>query len=82
MGSDGIIVGENSPAPKPESLSSEKFAEGAGAPAPIQAIPGIGERHGGAMSQQRGESGAVSTPQKFVRLVGYRDPRARPSGGR
>ncbi len=32
----------------------------------------------GAMSQQRGDSGNVSAPQKFVRLVGCRDPKARP----
>lgn len=78
MGSDGIVVGKNSDARKSESLRSEKFA--ACAPAPIPAVPGTEERHGCAMSQQRGESGAVSTPQKFVRLVGYRDPRMRPSG--
>jgi hypothetical protein len=31
-----------------------------------------------AMSQQRGDSDNVSAPQKFVRLVGCRDPKARP----
>jgi hypothetical protein len=31
----------------------------------------------GAMSQQRGDSGNVSAPQKFVQLVGCRDPKAR-----
>jgi hypothetical protein len=30
-----------------------------------------------AMSQQRGDSGNVSAPQKFVQLVGCRDPKAR-----
>jgi hypothetical protein len=30
------------------------------------------------MSQQRGQSGAQSTPQKFLQLVGYRDPNAGP----
>ena len=30
----------------------------------------------GAMSQQRGDSGHESAPQKFVQLVGYRDPKA------
>jgi hypothetical protein len=29
-----------------------------------------------AMSQQRGDSGNYSTPQKFVQLVGCRDPKA------
>ena len=32
----------------------------------------------GAMSQQRGDIGNFSAPQKFVRLVGCRDTRARP----
>ena len=31
----------------------------------------------GAMSQQRGDSGNESAPQKFVQLVGCRDPKAR-----
>jgi hypothetical protein len=33
----------------------------------------------GAMSQQRGDSGRghLSAPQKFVQLVGYRDPKSR-----
>jgi hypothetical protein len=31
----------------------------------------------GAMSQQRGDSGHESAPQKLVQLVGYRDPKAR-----
>jgi hypothetical protein len=30
-----------------------------------------------AMSQQCGDSGNYSTPQKFVQLVGCRDPKAR-----
>ena len=32
----------------------------------------------GAMSQQRGDSGNVSAPQKLVHLVGCRDPKTRP----
>jgi hypothetical protein len=31
----------------------------------------------GAMSEQRGDSGNQSAPQKFVQLVGCRDPKAR-----
>jgi hypothetical protein len=31
-----------------------------------------------AMSQQRGDSGHESAPQKLLQLVGYRDPKARP----
>jgi hypothetical protein len=30
------------------------------------------------MSQQRGDSGHESAPQKLLQLVGYRDPNARP----
>jgi hypothetical protein len=33
----------------------------------------------GAMSQQRCDSGNYSAPQKFVHLVGCRDPKARPA---
>jgi hypothetical protein len=29
------------------------------------------------MTQQRGDGGNHSAPQKFVQLVGYRDPKAR-----
>jgi hypothetical protein len=32
----------------------------------------------GAMSQQCGDNGNVSAPQKLVQLVGCRDPKARP----
>ncbi|MES2198381.1 MAG: hypothetical protein V4517_28510 [Pseudomonadota bacterium] len=32
----------------------------------------------GAMSQQRGDSGNYSTPQKLVQLVGFREPKAGP----
>jgi hypothetical protein len=43
--------------------------------------PPNSERPGicGAMTQQRGDSGRgnESAPQKFVQLVGYRDPKAR-----
>jgi hypothetical protein len=33
----------------------------------------------GAMSQQRCDSGYDSAPQKFVHLVGYRDPKGHPA---
>ena len=32
----------------------------------------------GAMSQQCGDNGNFSTPQKFLQLVGCHDPKARP----
>jgi hypothetical protein len=35
-------------------------------------------RISGAMSQQCGDNGNVSAPQKFVHLIGCRDPKARP----
>jgi hypothetical protein len=37
---------------------------------------GYVEQHCGAMSQQRCDSGAISTPQQFVHLVGCRDRKA------
>jgi len=40
------------------------------------------EGHCGAMSQQRADSGASTTPQKFVRLVGCHDQKPRQPGGR
>jgi hypothetical protein len=36
----------------------------------------------GAMAQQRGDSGGWSTPQKFVHLVGCRDPKLGPAAKR
>ncbi len=35
----------------------------------------------GAMSQQCGDSGNTSTPQKLVQLVGCRDPKAKAKAG-
>ncbi len=77
MGSGDIVVGKNASTRKSASASLDDLAKGTGAPAPIQAIPGNGERHCGAMAHQRGDNGAVSTPQKFLHLVGCRDPKAR-----
>jgi hypothetical protein len=34
------------------------------------------------MSQQRADSGATSTPQKFLRLIGCHDPKPRQPDGR
>jgi hypothetical protein len=49
----------------------------------VEASAGRGEpasgnvaQHCGAMSQQRCDSGATSTPQQFVHLVGCRDSKA------
>jgi len=83
MGSGGIAVGKSSPTRKPGSVSQENLTKRAGTATPAESIPAREERHCGAMSQQRGDSGGMSTPQKFVRLVGCRDAKAkaRSSGG-
>jgi hypothetical protein len=82
MGNGDIVVGRMSPAPRYPPARPEREAESASATAPIQAVRTGEESHCGAMSQQRGNSGTVSTPQKFVRLVGCRDPEARPARDR
>lgn len=73
MGSGDIVVGRDPPAQKSASVSPENSGE---------SIPDREERHCGAMSQQRANNDAVSTPQKFQHLIGYRDPKMRTSGGR
>ena len=75
MGSGDIVVGKVFPKSAP--VSPETSAGPTGHP-----ISGREERHCGAMSQQQANNDAVSTPQKFLHLIGYRDPRARPTGGR
>jgi hypothetical protein len=65
VGNGNIDVGNKSPTSKPGPSK----------------IPGSGipdAKISGAMSQQCGDNSNVSAPQKFVRLVGYRDPKARP----
>jgi hypothetical protein len=76
MGNGDIVVGENPPAWKSDLVRPEISAERTGGP-----LSGSEERHYGAMSQQRANNGAMSTPQKSLRLIGYRDPKVRPSGG-
>ena len=68
---------------KPKTAIVEKLAKRAGVSMQrAKAAPGIADRHCGAMSQQRSDSGAVSTPQKFVHLVGCRDSKTNPPKGR
>jgi hypothetical protein len=81
MRGDNIIVGSKPISSKSASTIVEDPAERAG---PLS-LPGdrsnlLKKRPGpcGAMSQQRSDSGSQSTPQKFVRLVGCRDPRIKP----
>lgn len=76
MGNGDIVVGSKSPPRKPANVTVKDIADRAAA-ARSTAAPDFAEaeRHCGAMSQQRGNSGMLSTPQKFVRLVGCRDPK-------
>ena len=81
MGNDNIDVGKQT-APRQAGQRTERSAAGgvASAPGSEKAVPPKKERNRtcSAMSQQRGDSGHESAPQKFVQLVGYRDPTARP----
>jgi hypothetical protein len=81
MGGDDIVVGNKSAVRKSSQTIIGPLNVPAGAlrPRSNQAAPKIGPRIDrsvicGEMSQQRGHSGAQSTPQKFLQLVGYRDP--------
>lgn len=81
MGSGDIVVGKDFPAQNSASVNPENSAYTG------DAVSGHAEdQHCGVMTQQRANNGTLSTPQKFLHLVGYRDPRAnpkaRPSGGR
>ena len=84
MGNGNIDVGNKSPTRKAGRPIGERLAGSKDAPElridksnPLKtARPKIC----GAMLQQCGDSGRgnESVPQKFVQLVGYRDPNARP----
>jgi hypothetical protein len=82
MGNGDIVVGGSPPPRKPANATVQDLADRVAA-AKSSGLSDCGEteRHCGAMSQQRGNSGMLSTPQKFVRLVGCRDAKARPTGG-
>jgi hypothetical protein len=78
MRGDNITVGSKSKTSKSTSTIAENPAERTDLsdrrpPAKKQPV-----ESSGAMSQQRCDSGAQSTPQKFVRLVGCRDPKIKP----
>ena len=82
MGNGDIVVGSRPLPRKPANVTVTDLADRvAAADASGARELAETERHCGAMSQQRGDSGMLSTPQKFVRLVGCRDPKARPRGG-
>ena len=82
MGNGNNDVGNKTPIRKPGLLSTKRLA-GANGLAARRADKEKREKTErpkicGAMSQQRGDSGNQSAPQKFVRLVGCRVPKARP----
>jgi hypothetical protein len=76
MASGDIVVGKSPSRRIPKTPIAQNLAPRAGASPPAEPVPSRGEQRCGAMSQQRGDSGAVSTPQKFVRLVGCRETKA------
>jgi hypothetical protein len=80
VGSDNIDVGnEIAPPKKGQPIERLAAADAASRPRIDRALQKKETvRICGAMSQQRGDSGHDSAPQKFVQLVGYRDPKARP----
>ncbi len=76
----GKFVGNKTPARNPGQPPRERRARTDNGPKlriEVPDTPGIKRSvNCGAMSQQCGDSGNTSTPQKFVRLVGCRDPKA------
>jgi len=79
MGNGDIVVGNEQPSTqKSTSVIVENLAGRAAAAEQAESIPSRAEHHCGAMSQQRGDTGMVSMPQKLVRLVGTCDPKTRP----
>jgi hypothetical protein len=75
-----IDVGNKSAARQPGGAILERLARTGDTPGPRIEAPNTvrTKRPGncGAMSQQCGDSGNYSTPQKLVQLVGCRDPKA------
>ena len=87
MGSGDIIAGSNPPTrrpKKPTTVIVRNPARGAGASSRRSEITSTNaaDGHCGAMSQQRADSGTTMAPQKFLHLVGCREPNARGPGGR
>lgn len=79
MGSDNIDAGNRIAPRKPGQRAERPLTDDAASgPRNEKSPKKPRERISGAMSQQRGDSGHDSAPQKFVQLVGYRDPTARP----
>jgi hypothetical protein len=83
VGNGNIDVGNESPTRKPGQPAVEALGDGASKPRVDRQNPPRSERPriSVAMAQQCGDIGRgnQSAPQKFVRLVGCRDPKARPA---
>jgi hypothetical protein len=81
VGSGNIDVGNKTPTRKSDRPNAERPTGTDGPSAPRIEAPNTArmKRPGlsGAMSQQCGDSGTHSTPQKFVQLVGCREPNLR-----
>ena len=77
MGKGNIHVGRQFGEPIVERLAA---IDGTSEPRidPSTSVKSERSRICGAMTQQCGDSGNLSAPQKFVHLVGCRDPKARP----
>lgn len=75
-----IDVGNKTPARNPGRPMIERLARTDGTserrPEAPNTVRTKGPVNCGAMSQQCGDSGNYSTPQKLVQLVGCRDPKA------
>ena len=71
MGSGDIVVGKATS----NQLTPNDKIKGANAPQPSRPRQ---QQMCGAMTQQGDDLHGLSQPQEFLRLVGYRDPKARP----
>ena len=82
VGNGNIDVGNKTPTRNPGQSLAERLVGSGGSSEPRidKTLQTETIRICGAMSQQRGDSGRgnESVPQKFVHLVGCRDPKARP----
>jgi hypothetical protein len=76
MGS-GDVIGRNQSIPQTRRLDMKDQSDGA--VGPTRASKPRQQQMCGAMAQQGDDYHTLSQPQEFVRLVGYRDPRVRPS---
>jgi hypothetical protein len=82
VGDGNNDVGNKTLTRKPGQPGTKRLAGANGLAAPRIGIPNLEKTERpkicGAMSQQRCDSGIQSAPQKFVQLVGCRDPKVQP----